>query len=185
MSATFCNFVPKRLMDKEWWKMVPGYEGLYEVSNWGRVKGLKYGRILKPCKDQDGYLSVQLCKEGKIKRLRVHRLVAMAFIPNPDNLPCVNHINEIKTDNRVENLEWVTNKENSNHGTRNKRISSSMTNGKLSKPVLQYTTDGEFVREWPSTAECGRHGFDFTAVSACCRGKYGFKTHKGYIWKYK
>lgn len=183
-------------MSKEWWKQVPGYEGLYMVSDRGRVKSLdryvkhwrgglslKPGRILKPGKDRCGYLHVILCNDGKNTKHLVHRLVAMAFIPNPKNLPEVNHKNEDKTDNRVENLEWVSHKYNSNHGTRNERISSTMTNGKQSKTVLQFTSEGEFVREWQSTMECGRNGFAQSSVCMCCNGK--LKQYKGFTWSYK
>lgn len=183
------------IMKKEYWKPVLGYEGLYEVSNWGRVKSLKRlvksprgyrtvcERTLKPTKDSHGYLCVSLCKEGKMKFVKIHRLVAEAFIPNPYNLPQVNHKDENPLNNNANNLEWCDNKYNSNFGTRNERIAAKNTNGKLSKPVLQYTLDGQFVREWKSIRECGRNGFDHGAVAACCRGK--LKKYKDFIWRYK
>lgn len=102
----------------EIWKDVQGYEGLYQVSNLGRVKSLIRGyywqkeRILKPRKNHDGYLRFTLCKDGKTKTFYIHRLVAVAFIPNPENKPQIDHINAIKTDNTVNNLRWVTAKEN-------------------------------------------------------------------------
>ena len=172
------------IMKKEYWKPVVGYEGLYEVSNWGRVKSLprnstvKYARILKPCTDRYGYLYVNLCKNNKQKKFTVHRLVAEAFLPNPDNLPCVNHKDECKSNNVVNNLEWCSYSYNINFGTRNKRMIK-----KRCKPVVQYTLDGQFVREWESTNECGRNGYDQGSVAACCRGE--LKTHKGFIWRYK
>lgn len=167
-------------MKKEYWKPVVGYEGLYEVSNWGRVKSIRFGkeRILKPFTNKDGYLLVTLSKNGTHKKFQVHRLVALHFLPNPDNLPEVNHKDENKLNNNAENLEWCNRKFNINYGTRNKRIGKSN-----SKKVLQYTLDGEFVREWESTAECERNGYNHGAVAACCRGKR--KTHKDFIWKYK
>lgn len=171
-------------MRTEIWRDIAGYEGLYQVSNLGRVKSLgngrtcKTSRILKFIKTKVGYLYVQLCKDGKRKGFRVNRLVAEAFIPNTDGKPEVNHIDEDKANNSVENLEWVWPKDNINHGTRNERVAK-----KLSKLVLQFTLDDEFVREWESTKECGRNGFSQGAVAACCRGEY--KQHKGYIWKYK
>lgn len=173
------------ITETEIWKPKKDYEGLYEVSNFGRVKSLGNGnsnnskeRILKPDTDRNGYLKVLLYKDGKRKKNLVHRLVAEVFIPNPDNLPCVNHKDENKTNNSVENLEWCTHEYNNNYGTRNKKVAKT-----LSKPVLQFTLDGEFVREWPSVKECGRNGFSQGRVCQCCNNKR--KSHKGYIWKYK
>lgn len=162
-------------MKKEYWKYIKGYEGLYQVSNFGRVKSNKFGkeRILKPFTNSTGYLLVSLCKDGKVKAFTVHRLVAEAFIDNPDNLPQVNHRDENKLNNNVDNLEWCTNEYNINYGTRTERCS---------KPVLQYTLDGEFVREWPSIMEAARNGYYQGHVVACCQGKR--KAHKGFIWKY-
>lgn len=125
-------------MKKEIWKDIIGYEGLYQVSNLGRVKSLGNGgsnnskeRIMKLKIGSRGYYEVSLCKEGKHKTFTIHRLVAMTFIPNPQNYPCVNHKSEIKTDNRVDNLEWVTQKENSNYGTRNKRLGNILKEKKV------------------------------------------------------
>ena len=176
------------------------YEGLYQVSNWGRIKNLNYrntGRaeLMNPYERKDGYLQVGLWKNGKEKKCLVHRLVATDFLDNPDNLPEVNHKDEDKTNNFVflnedgsvdkekSNLEWKNHRDNCNHGTRNERIAKAnkivKTNGKQSKKVLQFTLDDEFVREWPSTAECGRNGFNSGYISSCCRGErksaYGFK----------
>ena len=121
-------------MTKEIWRPIVGYEGLYEVSSYGRVRSLdryvKYsngpihlhkGMILNPGKDKDGYLQVNLYNNGKIHQRKVHRLVAQAFILNPDNLPEVNHLDEDKTNNRVENLEFCNRKYNCNYGSRNIR----------------------------------------------------------------
>lgn len=167
-------------MKKEYWKPVVGYEGLYEVSNFGRVKSIRFGkeRILKPGTDKRGYLLVGLCKNNKQKTHKVHRLVMEAFIPNTDNLPCVNHKDEDKTNNNVENLEWCSYTYNNNYGTRNERRSK-----KISKPILQYTLDGVFVKEWDSIRECGRNGFNSAQICNCCNGKR--KQHKGFIWRYK
>lgn len=190
MRFLLCNFAVKKAM-QEIWIDVKDFIGLYQVSNRGRVRSLdKYvkcgygrvrlfpGRILRPAKDKGGYLQVTLCKEGKTTRCYIHRLVADAFLPNPENLPEVNHINEDKTDNCVENLEWCTRKYNANYGTGAQRSAK-----KQSRPVLQYTPDGEFVKEWPSMKECNRNGFHQFRVWLCCNGK-GNK-HKGYIWRYK
>ena len=171
------------------------YEGLYKVSNLGKILSLNYkntgkAELKKPSEDKDGYLTVQLWKKGEYKKCSVHRLVAETFLPNPENLPQVNHKDENKTNNFVflnedgtvnkekSNLEWKSPKDNNNHGTRNERIAKA-----LSKPVLQLSLSGELIREWPSIAECGRNGFDQSHVCRCCQGKR--KTHKGFRFMYK
>lgn len=138
--------------------MIPGYEGLYMVSNLGRVKSLNYNhtgkeRLLILRTADNGYLKVDLHKNGIQKRFSVHRLVAMAFIPNPDNLPCVNHKDEDKTNNCVENLEWCTRKYNANYGTAKQRWGE-----KLSKKVAQYAPDFpcELIKVWNSETEAAR-----------------------------
>ena len=167
----------------EIWKDIKGYEGLYQISSHGRVKSLfRYKKILKPALQTKGYFYVSLCKPNK--NFTIHRLVAEAFIPNPDNLPCVNHKDEDKTNNHVDNLEWCTYEYNLNFGTRNERISESLLNHtNTSKKVYQYTLDGKFIKEWKSTNECGRNGYNQGTVSSCCRGK--IKTHRGYKWSYE
>lgn len=170
----------------EVFKDIDGYESLYQISNYGRVKSLWYGkeRINKPTKESNGYLQVQLCKKGKQKKHLIHRLVAQAFINNPDNLPQVNHKNEIKTDNRVENLEWCSVRYNMNYGTINQRRSEKQINGLQSKPVYQYSIDGQFIKEYPSIREIERQlGYASGNISQCCRGEQ--KTAYGYIWHYK
>ena len=144
----------------EIWKDYKDYEGLYQASNLGRMRSLDRwvkgpnssirfckGRILKPCTTKDGYLLVNLCKNGKVKSFLVHRLVAEAFIDNTDNLPQVNHKDENKLNNNVDNLEWCDAQYNSNYGTRTERLSKSKINGKCSKIVLQYDLNGNFIKE--------------------------------------
>ena len=199
---------------KEEWKDVENYEGLYQVSNLGRVKSLKDNngkpreKIMKQGKTKNGYLRIMLCKNGKRERFLVHRLVANAFIPNPNNFKCVNHKDEDKTNNCVNNLEWCTYQYNNTYGTCQQRrventdwkvkvantdykaITAKMdykeigrkVAEKLSRQVYQYSLDGILVAIWKSIRECGRNGFNFGAVAACCRGEA--KTHKGYIWSY-
>ena len=179
------------------------YEGLYRVSNWGRILSLNYRNtrkadLMTPFENEKGYYQVNLRKNGETKLCKVHRLVAETFLPNLEGKPQVNHkiegdegkkinmviFNEDGTiDKERTTLEWVTSKENNNYGTRNERIAKTMTNGIRSKPVLQFTLDGEFVREYPSVSECERNGFNRSAVCLCCNGK--LPHYKGYIWKYK
>lgn len=171
----------------EEWRNIEGYVD-YQVSNLGRVKSTQYHngtyeRILKLNKNKKGYQSLKLYKNGKVKRCSVHRLVAQAFIPNPDNLPMVNHKDENPSNNHVDNLEWCDNKYNLTYGSRIERVVSKTKNGKCSKTVYQYTLDGEFIREWPSVNEVERqYGYYSTFISACCRGKY--KKAYGYVWRY-
>ena len=118
------------LLPKRIWKDIPGYEGLYQVSNTGKVRSLNYRgtgqtKILKQNITRYGYKTLALCKNGKDKRYFVHRLVAEAFIPNPNNLPYVNHKDEDKTNNAVWNLEWCTHEYNMNYGTINERRSKT------------------------------------------------------------
>ena len=179
------------------------YEELYKVSNLGRILSLNYKNtgkpeLMNPSDNGQGYSVVRLSKDGKTKLCYVHRLVAETFLPNPEGKPCINHkiqgkkgkkinmviFNEDRSVNKERTtIEWVTYEENNNYGTHNERISKAMTNGKLSKKVLQFTLDDEFVREWPSASECGRNGFNQGHVSACCRGEE--KTYKGFKWCYK
>lgn len=103
-------------------KDIEGYEGLYAITSCGKVWSYKSKKFLKARYDKDGYISVALRKDGKTKYFFVHRLVAMAYIPNPNNLPEVNHKNEIKSDNNINNLEWCTRKYNANYGTIKERL---------------------------------------------------------------
>ena len=187
------KFIKKFLknMSEEIWKDIKGFEGLYQVSNLGRVKSfyrLKE-KILKPSIEHKGYYRVHLHKNSIGKRYYVHRLVWEAFNGQiPENMQ-VNHINEIKTDNRLKNLNLMTAKENSNWGSRNERIAKKhsiiLKNRKdLSKVVLQFTLDNILVKEYPSIHQAEREtGFANQYISACCNGKY--KQAYGYIWRYK
>ena len=156
----------------ETWKAIADYEGIYEVSDLGRVKSLCYGRerILKLADDRRGYFSVQLCKDGKRKTMLVHRLVAEAFIQNPNNLETVNHKDEDKTNNVASNLEWMTRADN-------KRYSAN----KLVQMFDKKT--GELLATFPSICEAERiTGIAQSHISECCVGKR--KSSGGYIWRH-
>ena len=127
---------------------------------------------MKPLNDSKGYLQVILYKDGKVKHYGVHRLIAEAYIPNPNNLPQVNHKDENKTNNCLQNLEWCDAKYNNNYGTRIE---------KTKKPILQYDLDGNFIREWPSATDVGKEVKGI--ICNCLKGRY--KSACGYIWKYK
>lgn len=167
-------------MKREIWKPVLGYIGLYEVSNYGRVRSLNYNhtgkiKILKLDKKKNGYLCAHLSKNGRTKNFLVHRLVWEAFNGKiPEDMQ-VNHINEIKTDNSLWNLNLMSCKENINWGTGIQRMKE-----KRSDSVLQLTPDGQLVKEWSSMNEAGRHGYRASAVCRCCRGK--LKQYKGFLW---
>lgn len=164
---------------KEIWKDI--FDGKYQISNLGNIRSLNYHREkrireLSKLKMPNGYETVKICINGKVKRYSLHRLVAEAFIPNSENKKQVNHINGIKNDNRVENLEWCTQSENQLHAVRNGL--------QRTKPILQYDLQGNFIKEWESSSEAGRYVKRApTNITACCNNR--MKTARGYIWKYK
>ena len=161
----------------EIWKDIEGYEGLYQINSEGIVRNKK-GCIRKSKLKKDGYVSITLCKNGEHKTFLVHRLVATAFIPNPNNYTIINHINEDKTDNRVENLEWCSKSYNNTYGTRIEKVFY-----KLSKPVLQFTKDGKLVKKWENTTHIKNElGFSSSSINSCCKGR--LKTAYGYKWCY-
>lgn len=168
------------------WKSISGYEGLYEVSDTGRVRSLKFGktRLLKPGKTRKGYLRVVLCKDGKVKKMSVHRLVAEAFVQNPLNLPQVNHRDENKRNNTATNLEWCSARYNVNYGTRNQRDAEAQVNDpKKSKPVQQLDMQGNPVAAYPSAHEAARvTGTNRGSICSCCLGKR--KSAGGFVWRY-
>lgn len=193
----------------ELWKDIKNYEGLYQISNYGRVKALeksvwtgKYFKyypeiILKLTSDKDGYLCITLHKDGKAKSFKVHRLVAEAFIPNPDNKPTVNHKNGDKTKNYVDNLEWMTNKENTAHARRtglmkeNQYGKNNYMYGKYGKDnpnsisVIQIDKNtNNVIKEFYSIIDAQREiNINATHIIDVCKGRR--KTAGGYKWKYK
>ena len=178
---------------EEIYKDIEGYEGLYEISNLGNVKslvnhkGVEREKILKPLKNRNGYKGVHLYKNKTSKTYDVHRLVANAFLPNPHNLPCVNHKDECRTNNNVENLEWCSYKYNTNFGTGNSRRSKAMTNNQKRSKAVGAFKEGELIMTFPSTNEAGRQGFNQGNVWACCRNCYlreGNNIYRGFEWRY-
>lgn len=180
----------------EIWKPVVGLEDYYMISSLGRVrsldrwrnakngsKSLLKGKIMKEHYIDNGYIRVLLNNGTTKKKYLIHRLVAEAFLPNPNNLPQVNHKDEDKSNNMIwvnedgsidynkSNLEWCDEKYNTRYS--------------LSKPIMQFTIDGELVRKWDATIDIENNlGINHSAVSNCCKNKYGYKTAGGYIWKY-
>jgi len=169
---------------KEVWRDILDYEGHYMASDFGRIKSLKKGGslILKPGGSSDGYLVVVLVKVGKRKTKRVHRLVAETFLKKIIGKNEVNHINEIKTDNSLINLEWCTRKENMGHGDLGKRISASLKNNKnTSKQIIQRLSCG-IEKEWPSFSEAIRNGYSYNGIKKSIDKKLEYS---GSTWRMK
>lgn len=181
---------------EEEWKPVPGYIGYYEVSNIGNVRsvdrlvtysnGIKHvykGRMLKQDVNYKGYHRVRLHKDGKSKAFSVHRLVALAFIPNQDNLPQVNHIDENKSNNCVLNLEWCTSRYNNNYGNRiNNSVNTYLNNNDLGRHVLRCDMNNNIIQEYRSTYEVEKlFGKNHSYIRKCCNTN---KVAYGYRWKW-
>lgn len=177
---------------QEIWKDVVGYEGLYQVSNFGQVKRLNThqttatgvsrklkGHIVKNyIKAQ--YLYCDLTSNKNTKHHRIHRLVAEAFLENPNNLPQVNHKDENKLNNNVNNLEWCDSKYNTRYGARSQKIAKA-----LGKKVEQYDETGRLLNEYNSISDCSRKtGYSISLISRCCN-KYNMNKAYGYVWKFK
>lgn len=192
---------------KEEWRDIEGYKGKYQVSSYGRVKSLakkswnghawwdKPEIILKPGTQKTGYLFVDLLDgHNNDRKFRVHRLVAQAFIPNPNNFLQVNHKDEDVTNNHADNLEWCTALYNNNYGNhflyssiarQNKlcRLTAIRNGQKASKPVLQLSKNGDFIKRFASLSEAARQtGARIGGISDCCNGKS--KTSYGYKWQF-
>lgn len=151
------------------YKPIEGYEDLYEVSDEGNVRNKTTGRLLKPGRTNRGYLFVNLCKDGISKFKTIHRLVALAFLPNPNNYQQINHKDKNRSNNNVDNLEWCTNQYNVDYS--------------ISKPVNQYALDGRLLNTYKSTSEAERQtGVPHQNICYCCLGKR--LSAGGFIWKF-
>lgn len=177
----------------EEWRQVKGFEGRYEVSDLGRVRSLKRGTksgfivrdeplVMNPNTSSKGYKWVYLYKSDVKYFCAVHRLVAEAFVPNPKGYDEVNHKDEDKSNNRVENLEWCTREYNMNYGTCVERFTMNNPNR---RDIEQYTVDGVLVGRYASSMDAHRQtGIDNSAITKCCLGRKYFKTAGGYVWRY-
>lgn len=190
-------------MMEEIWKDIEGYEGIYQVSNLGRVRSLDriitqhhpetgkdvtyvvHGQIMAPYFNMNGYQCVRLRSEKGRRTFLVHRLVAKEFVPNPNGYDIVNHKDESRDNNHADNLEWCTQKYNVNYGTSIQRLSEShMNRSDLSKAVEMLSLGGELLKEFPSAREAARFlRASNSHISRCCRDNS--KTCKGYRWRYK
>lgn len=174
---------------EEQWKEIPEFNGAYQISSYGRLKSVERTvkhpqgscvlkeKILSEVVNKRGYIEYQITHNGNHYSRKAHRLVAEAFIPNVNNLPQVNHIDAVKTNNHVENLEWCDNQHNILHAYEhglNRRVHK----------IEQLDIDGKVVHVWQSSGEaCRLAGYNRANIHAACKGK--LKTYKGYIWRYK
>ena len=190
------------MTDKEIWKPIDGYEGYYEVSSTGLLRSVDHsvvravngglrvstvrGRFIKARIGKNGYKIVTLSREGIRKHFTLHRIVAIAFVPNPYNYNCVNHKDENKLNNKPDNLEWCTHRYNDNYGTKPKKISQShLRNPPRFREVSQFSENGAFIKTFHSAASAARKtGVDSSWIIACCRGTKHAKTAGGFKWKY-
>jgi len=173
----------------EIWKDIKGYEGIYKISNYGNVKSLNFNRtnkekLLKNRIVNEGYVQVVLYKNSKRKAYYVHCLVANHFIENPNNLPEVNHKDGNKQNNNVDNLEWVTSKENSIHEIKNNlKVIQHRINNPMSKKIIQKNTKHEIIKIWDSMNDIKRDlGLNISNIHKCCNNQ--IKTAYGFIWDY-
>lgn len=171
---------------EEKWKDIEGYEGLYQISSMGNIRSFYPHNFRKGDRlrtfENGGYRRAALYKDGKLCKILVHRLVAKAFIPNPDNKPYINHKDGNRSNNNIENLEWVTSRENVLDGVRRGTITTENALKKLMKPVKQFTLDGQYIRSYGSMAEAKRIT-GATNISLVCHGH----RHEsgGFKWEYE
>lgn len=177
------------MVEKNQWKRIENY--LYEINKFGQIKSLKRNIILKQRTNTHGYKIVNLyCGEGRYKTMQVHRLIGIAFISNPLNKPCINHINGKKTDNRVENIEWCTYSENSQHSYDKLGRVGVWTglfgkNHHRSKKVNQYDLNNNFIKTWDCMMDVERElGLACGNLTKVCKKEKWHKTLGGFKWKY-
>lgn len=164
---------------------IKGYEDVYKIDSYGNVYSVKFKRLLTPLIGKTGYARISLYKKENIKLFSVHRLVAEHFIPNPKNKKTVNHIDGCKLNNKVDNLEWATQKENNVHAyTSGLKVLPKGKDDKRSQPILQIDLDGNLIQEWSCAREAQRiGGFRQSNIWHCLVGNQ--KKSQGFIWKYK
>ena len=184
---------------EEIWKDIEGYEGIYQVSNLGRLRSLdryytkphprngvqtrylKKGQIVKTFVGRNGYVGAVLKFERKQKNFMMHRLVAKAFVPGYFDGADVNHKDCNRQNNRADNLEWMTRRDNLMYADAMDKI-----HAKQRKPIIQMTLEGEFIREWPSMHSAHlAFGLDTKSLAGACQQRYGMKTCGGFRWKFK
>ena len=191
-------------MENEVWKDIEGYEGIYQVSSHGRVRSLDRtitkphprngapsayfhrGRIIKQHEQKGGYLFVSLKDRPRKQIVNTHRLVAKAFVPGYFEGADVNHKDCNRKNNRADNLEWVTRRENLKYAYGDRASAIEQIHRSQRKPVIQMTMDGEFIKEWPSiyAAVVALH-LDSKSIGGCCKGRYGTKSCGGFKWKFR
>lgn len=163
----------------EEWRVIKEFDN-YEVSNLGRVRNIKKNTLMTISKKPNGYCVVKLSKNNVARECRIHRLVAIAFIPNPNNYDCINHKNEDKTDNRVENLEWCNHQYNNTYGTRYVRQSE-----KIKVPIKQCDMQGNVIKEFNSVNDAAKElGILACNISNCLHGKQKSAPRNLYTWKF-
>lgn len=171
---------------KEVWKPITyqGWEDLYEISSLGRLRNRKTQEIRKLCVDNAGYLYCTINRNGKTKWISIHRAVALVFIDNPSGLPCVNHKDENKFNNNVENLEWCDWRYNCNYGTGRQRAIAKFGKHKGKVPVAQYSKEGKLIAKYESIAEASRQsGVNMTSLRKAAYGEQKRRSAGGYIWR--